>query len=51
MRRGQCSLFLNNQFVDFISDIENLCNITDRNRMAAKRQELMTDYLSNHPCE
>ena len=27
-------LFLNNQFVDF----EKLCNITDRDRMAAKRQ-------------
>ena len=41
------SLFLINQFVDFNSGIEKLCNIIDRDRMAAKRQGLMTDYFSN----
>ena len=37
--------------VDFNSGIEKLCNIIDRDRMAAKRQGLMTDYFSNQSCE
>ena len=45
------SLFLNNQFVDFKSGTEKLCNVIDRNRMAAKRQGLMKDYSSNQSCE
>ena len=42
-------MLLNNQFVDFKSDSDKLCNIIDRTRMAAKRrrQRLMTDYFSN----
>ena len=45
------SLFLNNQFVDFQSGIEKLCNIIDRDRMAAKRHGLMMDYFSDQSCE
>jgi len=41
------SLFLNNQFVDLNSGIEKLCNIIDRDRMAAKRQGLMTLFFKS----